>query len=149
MDVVVVGIDGSGNARDALQVGIAEAAWRNAKLIAVNVVHYPVGIGYGGGVTIEPEVLFEAGRNALASEIEAVTAEMPDGVPVEIEQEVRLGHTGSQLLAIGDDEENDVVLTVVGSRGLGGFRGLLVGSVTTYLVHHLTSPLLIVPIKDD
>ena len=149
MDVVVVGVDGSGNAREALRVAIAEAAWRNAEVIAVNVVHYPVGIGYADGFTIDPSLLFDAGRAALETEVDAVLAEMPDGSPVNVDKQVLLGHTGSQLLGIGDEDDKNVVLTVVGTRGMGGFRGLLVGSVTTYLVHHLTSPILVVPIHEE
>ncbi|MFT7476373.1 MAG: nucleotide-binding universal stress UspA family protein [Verrucomicrobiales bacterium] len=144
MDVVVVGVDGSGNAREALRAAITEASWRDCEVVAVNVVHYPAAIGFEGA-SISPETLFEAGRIALTDEVEAVTNDLPDGSLVKIQQQVRLGHIGSELLAIGDDTDTDVKLTVVGSRGLGGFRGLLVGSVTTYLVHHLNSPLLVVP----
>lgn len=149
MNVVVVGVDGSGNSREALRSAMTEAAWRNAKVVAVHVVHYPVGFGYGGGIAIAPETIMEVGRDALSSEVDAVLSAMDDDPPVEIEQQVRLGHIGSQLLAIGDDDDINVLLTVVGSRGIGGFRGLLIGSVTTYLVHHLTSPLLVVPVSDD
>ena len=94
---------------------------------------------------VDVEALRVAGQSVLHDEVTRLAQDYPDGVPVEMKSLVRLGHAGSELINIGDEEGVDVELTVVGSRGYGGFRGLIVGSVTTYLVHHLETPLLIVP----
>jgi len=149
MDVVVVGVDGSGNARSALRTAIAEADWRNASVLAVHVVHYPLTIGMGDAAVVDLGAMERAGRAALDQELNTVEEEYPAGFPVEVRSVVRLGHVGSQLLCVDHYEEDaNVVLTVAGSRGLGGFRGLLVGSTTTYLVHHLKTPLLVVPASE-
>lgn len=140
---VVVGIDGSAVSRAALREAVTQAAWRNARLRMLNVVHFPAAMGFDA--MIDLETLRVAGQAVLDDELAKLEAEYPDGLPVEVITDVRLGHTGGELITIGDEEGIDVVLTVVGSRGFGGFRGLIVGSVTTYLVHHLEGPLLIVP----
>ena len=63
-----------------------------------------------------------------------------------VEAKVVLGHTGVKLIEVAEDgEDGPAELVVLGSRGLGGFKGLLLGSVTTYAVHHLTCRLLVVP----
>jgi len=51
------------------------------------------------------------------------------------------GHPGQALLEAAKDAE----LLVVGTRGHGGFAGLLLGSTSTYLAHHAPCPLVIVP----
>lgn len=143
MAVVVVGVDGSGASRAALAEAVTQAAWRNATVCMLHVVHFPAAMGYD--TMLDLDVLREAGQTVLDDELARLEREYVDGLPVQISTQVRLGHTGGELITIGDDEDMDVVLTVVGSRGYGGFRGLVVGSVTTYLVHHLETPLLIVP----
>ncbi len=149
MDVVVVGVDGSGNARSALRTAVAEAEWRNASVLAVHVVHYPLMLGVDGATMVDFGAIEESGRVALDKELSAVAAEFPGGFPVDVRPVVRLGHVGSQLLCVDHYEDDaNVILTVAGTRGMGGFRGLLVGSTTTYLVHHLRTPLLIVPEPD-
>ena len=150
MSVVVVGVDGSGTARAALREAVSEAAWRNASVVAVHIIHIPAAMGFDTTM-IDFEALRASGTATLEDELESLAAEYPDGLPVEIEPQVRLGHTGSELMSFSTSDDYDVLLTVVGSRGYGGFRGLVIGSVTTYLVHHLDSPLLIVPpdVSDD
>jgi nucleotide-binding universal stress UspA family protein len=51
------------------------------------------------------------------------------------------GHPGRCLVDLSDE----VDLLVVGRRGLGGFKGLLFGSVSTYVVHHADCPVVIIP----
>jgi nucleotide-binding universal stress UspA family protein len=52
------------------------------------------------------------------------------------------GYARERLCAIADEEQSD--LLVVGSRGLGGLERLLLGSVSDYVAHHATVPVLIV-----
>lgn len=144
MSIVVVGVDGSANSRTALQVAVAEAAWRGAKVHAVHVVHFPAAMGFDP-IMIDLDTIMAAGQAVLDAELIEVEAQYPNGFPVEVESSVRLGHTGIEIMEVGLDGPDERVLTVVGSRGMGGFVGLLIGSVTNFLVHHLRGPLLVVP----
>ena len=59
----------------------------------------------------------------------------------DVEAEVLVGHPGAGLLAIARPQD----LLVVGSRGLGGFSRLLLGSVGHEVAHHAPCPTVIVP----
>jgi nucleotide-binding universal stress UspA family protein len=72
----------------------------------------------------------------LAEEIEQV-----DSDDVTIERRVVTGSASDGL--VRSAREGD--LLVVGSRGLGGFKGLLLGSVSQQVVHHAPCPVVIVP----
>ncbi|WP_165956565.1 universal stress protein [Kribbella antibiotica] len=73
-----------------------------------------------------------------ADQLAALTHLVPDGPPVEITQVV--GHPAEQLLRLSADAQ----LVVVGSRGHGGFTGLLLGSVSQAVLHHADCPVCIV-----
>ena len=150
MGFVVVGLDGSGTSRAAFREAIREAQWREASLLALHVVAYPVAAGAEFGAVIDIQMLQESGEQFAAAEIDKLRAEYNGEFPVDVSYKVVFGHSGAQIIdAASDTDGQKAELVVLGSRGLGGFRGLLVGSVTTYAVHHLTCQLLIVPSSDD
>jgi nucleotide-binding universal stress UspA family protein len=78
----------------------------------------------------------------------------------DVEQILREEHDGAQLAVTSVRIEKDLParailaaaggawMVVVGSRGLGGFKGLLLGSVSQQVAHHAASPVLIVPGAD-
>jgi len=142
---VVVGVDGSAGARAALRWAMAEARIRK---IPLRVVHawtfsYPGGAGYGYlGETLDA---FPGGLSSLhrASEdmIEHAIAELAaEAEGLEIEREIVEGKAADVL--VGAASERD--LLVVGSRGHGGFAGLLLGSVSQQCAHHARCPVVIV-----
>ena len=59
---------------------------------------------------------------------------------VDVVTEALEGHAGEQLIKLSEDAD----LLVVGARGHGGFLGLLMGSVTTYVVNHALCPVVVV-----
>jgi len=63
------------------------------------------------------------------------------GSGVSVTRILRQGHAAQVLVA----EAHDADLLVVGSRGLGGFKGLLLGSVGRQCAHHAACPVVIVP----
>ncbi len=65
---------------------------------------------------------------------------VPDTAEVDIERRVAEGAAAAVLV----DESRDAELLVVGSRGLGGFSGLLLGSVSQQCAHHAACPVVIV-----
>jgi nucleotide-binding universal stress UspA family protein len=82
-------------------------------------------------------------EKALLSESLAGHAERyPD---VEVHAVVRRGAPAQVVLAAADDAE----LVVVGSRGRGGFRGLLLGSVSQTVLHHAVCPVVVVHPDQD
>ena len=139
MSTIVVGVDGSAGARVALEFALHEARLRGADLRVVAAWEIPA-IAYAGGYGPGDEKLFaELEHEARDNAARALADVDADGV--KLTTVVREGGSAHVLL----EEAADADLLVVGSRGLGGFRGLLLGSVSQQCAHHAPCPLVIVP----
>ncbi|NNC81828.1 MAG: universal stress protein [Acidimicrobiales bacterium] len=148
MKFVVVGLDGSECSRNAFHEAMREAVWRGAEVHAVHSVHYPAMIGLDY-TPLDLNDLRVAGKQMLSDELAELEKSYDGGFPTTVEPVVTMGHVGVQVMMEACPEEGEHAdLVVVGSRGMGGFRGLLLGSVSTYLAHHLPARLLIVRAND-
>jgi nucleotide-binding universal stress UspA family protein len=140
---VVVGIDGSETARHALVWAVEEARLRSARLEVVHAWHMPYVTGYPWvSPTFDLDAFEEAAQRTVAVALEAVDT---DGLVEPITRTLCSGGAASVLLEAAKGAD----LVVVGSRGLGGFTGLLLGSVSNQVVHHATCPVIVVPPEAD
>jgi nucleotide-binding universal stress UspA family protein len=152
---IVVGIDGSEGSDAALRWAAAEARLRGGRLRVVHVHQLPqlplseVALGATGGMAL-PASFPENGdevRKAVESEsrrlvdeaIERVGDTSTDGL--ELERVVLEGQPAPALI----DAAKGAELLVLGSRGRGGFLGLLLGSVAQQCVHHPPCPVVVLP----
>jgi len=134
MGTIVVGVDGSEHARRALLWAIDEAKLRGASLHLVHSWRFPPPVPLPDGGLAPTD--FEAVAKSVLDE---ATALVPEGVS--IRQEIAADHPAHALIraSMGAD------LLVVGARGLGGFKGLLLGSVSEQVVHHAHCAVVVVP----
>jgi len=146
MSMIVAGVDNSPGAKAALRFAVEEARLRHATL---RVVHawQP---GYIGAPGIEASsTTFGAELDLRVGAQEALEQSLRETIPdtdgIELERRVVEGAAAAVLV----DESRDADLLVVGSRGLGGFRGLLLGSVGQQCAHHAACPVVIVPHPRD
>jgi nucleotide-binding universal stress UspA family protein len=137
---IVVGIDDSANARAALRWALDNAAPRD-EIVAVHAWHLPVMGGFEMALT-DPAP-FEAGAEKLLADVVADVVSGDDESD-RIRCVTRSGASTEVVLA----EAADADLLVVGARGHGGFTGLLLGSVTSTLMHHTPCPTVVVPVPD-
>ncbi|MFI6067552.1 universal stress protein [Micromonospora sp. NPDC051227] len=135
---VVVGVDGSPSSLVAAEHGARAAVLRSRPLLLVHGYLHPSGYG----VPLNP---YDLGVPAPSEEaqqmLERTAAELTDrwpGLAVEVRQV--LGGPGATMI----EESRRAELVVVGSRGLGGFTGLLLGSVGTQVTAHAHCPVLVV-----
>ena len=136
---IVVGVDGSEHSKQALRWALQEARLRGASLEAVHAWTIPVYNGYGfGAVPIDPEALRDGAREMLDVAVDAVVTGAKD---VLVDRKVVEGLAARALV----EEAGGADLLVVGSRGLGGFKGLIMGSVSHQCTSHATCPVVIVP----
>ena len=137
---IVVGVDGSEESWRALRWAVDEARLRGARVVAVHAWLCPrVGIG---AHTVPPgyeELRRDAGET-LEDAVRSVEATDPD---VAVERRVVEGIPADELIAAAED--TGAALLVLGSRGLGGLAGLLLGSVGRQCLHHALCPVVIVP----
>ena len=137
MPGIIVGIDGSGHARRALEWAVNEAAMRHAPLTVVTVNQLVTGWGVPMVYPGDQE-LIENARKAAQEETDLVLGKMgADSVPSVTVQ------AGEALLNAAADTDADMI--VVGSRGAGGFKRLLMGSVSTQVTHHAHCPVVVIP----
>ncbi|MBP2703922.1 universal stress protein [Microbispora sp. RL4-1S] len=134
---VVVGTDGSACAAEAVAWAADDAARRGAPLRVVHVVDrlpydvpsYPIPDMYDRMVRSGGQILSDAERAARAVRPEIdVTAELVEGHPVGALRE----------------QAAEAVELVVGSRGLGGFSGMLLGSVSARVAGSVPVPVVVV-----
>lgn len=99
------------------------------------------GWGYTPPDLLDPAVLERWAEQVIASAVKEVAAERP---AVEVEPVAAEGPAAQILL----DAAGDADLLVVGSRGHGGFAGLLLGSVSAQCAHHAGCPVVIIRAPD-
>jgi nucleotide-binding universal stress UspA family protein len=135
---VLVGVDGSESSLTAVELGVREARLHGRPLRLVHAFVWPLlGVHVGPSPEGPPEggLAAEADR-LLAGALERARRADPE---LPVTGEVVTGHLVPVLLA----EARRAALVVLGDRGLGGFTGLLVGSVVVQLAAHAPGPVLV------
>jgi nucleotide-binding universal stress UspA family protein len=141
---IIAGIDGSGHSQRALEWAVEEAAARHLPLTAINV--YQPAPRVWGSAMVDPEdpVLAEHARKAAQEQVDEAVIRSGASRPEPVTVRVVSGTPAEELLSAAADAE----MIVVGSRGTGGFAGLPLGSVASYLAHHTHCPVVIIPAED-
>jgi len=138
---VIVGFDGSVSSRRAEAWALSEARLLGVPVQLVSCYESPtatVAYGYGGVV---PSSLVEDIRAAAEADMKSAVDEAAEHAPdVSVSGHVVEGGVAAALLA----QSHDAAMVVLGSRGLGGFRGLLLGSVGQQVSSHAEVPVVVV-----
>lgn len=133
---IVVGVDGSVPSRQALDWAVTEAWFRRGFIRALTAWQMPAVLaGMDEALPWSPASLEQAARDIQARALKRLNTS-----DVVIRGDVREGHPARVLI----DASRDADLLVVGSRGLGGFTGLLLGSVSNVVVRRAACPVLVV-----
>jgi nucleotide-binding universal stress UspA family protein len=137
---IVVGVDGSEASKRALRWAVDEAELRDAEVIAVHAWEVPV-----TPLTIPPAASFDV--SGLVSDIHEAAEELVTKAVDEVAGSSKVkvtplaveGPPAPSLIEAAQGAD----LLVVGSRGIGGFTALLLGSVSQYCVTHAPCPVLV------
>jgi nucleotide-binding universal stress UspA family protein len=133
---IVVGVDGSPLADSALVFAIEEARLRGASL-HVTYAYPAMGAALTGSTGKD---YYEQVENDARELLQGLVAKAPSTEGVEVEWVAVPGNPSEVLI----EASKEAVLLVVGSRGVGGFMGLVMGSVSTQCVHYSHCPVLVV-----
>jgi nucleotide-binding universal stress UspA family protein len=134
-DRIVVGVDGSPSSKQALRWAARIAAATGASIQAVIAWEFPQ--TYGWAVAVDgwrPDI--DAAKVLQDTLDEVFGPERPPGLDTVVGE----GHARDVLLTASEGAQ----MLVVGSRGHGGFAGLLIGSVSAACAEHAKCPVLVV-----
>jgi nucleotide-binding universal stress UspA family protein len=138
--VIVVGIDGSAAAKEALQLALREASMRGTRVRAVHAWTAAVPVTMTGPGFIAP-----VDREPVRNEASALLHGVVDAVAGEkagaVECVLAEGPAGQAIL----ENAHDAELIVLGQRGLGTVGAVVLGSVSHHVLHHASCPVLVVP----
>ncbi len=137
---VVVGVSDEEISDAAVAEAFRQASLRNTKLIAVHTwsqLDADALHGYG----IEPDAIARISDDAVEALAERMAGYATDYPDVETERRVLPDEPAKAVIEAAGDAAS---LIVVGSRGRGGFRGLLLGSTSQKVLHHAACPVMVV-----
>lgn len=138
---IVVGVDGSNPSVHAVEFAFSEASRRKTTLVAVcawqPMTAFASSMGPVPAEVFDDEAIEENARVTVEEALSAARQAHPD---VAVEVHVERGHPVVALLDIASSAD----LIVIGSRGRGGFRGLLLGSVSQSVMHGASGPVAVV-----
>jgi nucleotide-binding universal stress UspA family protein len=138
---IVVGIDGSGTADRALQWAVDEARLRHARVDVVHAWRAPIphlGAAPHASMSVDRLEYERAAERTLDAAVRRVDI---TGLPAPVDQILTSGSAAWAILEVSKGAD----LVVVGSRGLGGFKGLVLGSVSHQVATHAPYPVVVIP----
>lgn len=135
---IVVGVDGSDASLDAIRWALGHAQLTNCELDAVTSWHIPNQYAE----LVADEISWSARAESL---LEDALAKVDDKGDVQITRTIIEGHPAAVLTEASTDAD----LLVVGSRGHGGFVGMLLGSVSVHVSSHAHCPVVVIRHHDD
>jgi nucleotide-binding universal stress UspA family protein len=133
---IVVGLDGSEHARRAASWAASLASDLDADVVGL----HALGLLHQTATGI---VASDTHRDEIAEELDVSWCAPFRDAAVRYRAELREGSPVTSLLELADEVDADLV--VVGSRGIGGFPGLQLGSTSTQVAEHARKPVVIVP----
>lgn len=139
MGEIVVGVDGSTGSRAALRWAARTASARGDGLRAVTAWQYPARAGspIGPNELPAPEEMDRQSDERLRAVLREELEDAADHVEVEV------GRGPASSVLLGAAARSGVVMLVLGARGLGGFDGLRMGSVSQHCVEHTPCPIVV------
>jgi len=143
MQKIVVGVDGSDSAAGALRWAVRLARDIGADVEAVQAFELP--LGWIDGYAPDLQRWFQEARDQAQRSLDAsVDQAVAETSGVSVTRAAVEGLAAKVLI----DHSKGADLLVVGSRGRGGFAGLLMGSVSQQCVHHSHCPVVVVPLPE-
>ena len=144
MSGILVGVDGSDHSRQALSWAVREAARHGLPLTVISVRPAPVRpathIFWNIPVLEEDSHEVDQARAAVREFVDKVVTESGETAP-DITVTVVTGDPAAELVQASHDAD----MLVLGARGTGSFTRLLLGSVSSKVVHHSACPTMVVP----
>jgi nucleotide-binding universal stress UspA family protein len=142
---MLVAVDGSNASFNASEYAIDLAKRNDAELIALHVI-YPTFSQYEAALSTKPEILQEVTnkemkeRQAYVDKVKKQAAEKN----LSVQTDIIVGITSVVKEIIEYAEHNNVDIIVIGSRGMTGFKRILLGSVASDVVTYSHCPVLVV-----
>jgi nucleotide-binding universal stress UspA family protein len=132
---IVVGVDGSRHSVEALRWGAYQASALGAGLEVVTAWEYPASFGWAAVPSD-----WDPAKDMEKVLQDAVSEAFGDRLPSGLDLQVRQGGAARVLI----EASQGATMLVVGSRGHGGFAGMLLGSVSANVAEHASCPVLII-----
>ena len=136
---IVVGVDGSPSSRTALKWASALAVDHRADLVVINVWEHTLPPPTGS-VSVSEHYVPEPSQRTPDDLVKIIKDVLGEDPPVLVQPHVKQGNPAKVLI----DQSADADLLVVGTRGHGGFRGLVLGSVSQHVAAYATCPVVVV-----
>ncbi|RZQ66133.1 universal stress protein [Amycolatopsis suaedae] len=135
---VVVGVDGSAASEHAVELAFQEASWRGAPLVALHTWNdeFLAAVFAETGWELDRPEVEEHERELLAQRLAGWQEKYPD---VTVHRLVTRGRPADRLL----EQAESAQLLVVGSRGRGGFTGMVLGSTSQAVMAHARCPVIV------
>ena len=139
INLIIVGVDGSDSSRAALRWAFDEAVHHGASLTVLMTWQppsMPMTPPFG---SLPPEGYSDQPREAALALLDRLMADLDQQSGVEVHTAIEEGSPAKVLI----ERSKEADLLVVGSRGQGGFAGMLLGSVSQHLVAHAECPVVV------
>jgi nucleotide-binding universal stress UspA family protein len=146
MSGIVVGVDGSANAKGALEWAIREGATRNAPVTVLTVNEVAASFWTGNPVTVPADqTLLETARHAATELAEKAASGLGESRPASVSIKAVNGFAADELIKASRDADLLVVGARGGAQGGGLARHAPIGSISNKVLHHAGCPVVVVP----